>query len=97
MHAIWLATAAVACWINWLISIDSCDCNSGGNEASEVTAEGRIVGRAADVDIIGFVELVGGRIITSTDGAIAIDVDEAGIGSGEVAMTKELFSMLYKA
>ena len=92
-----MATAAVACWINWLISVDSCDCNSGGIETSEVTAEGRLVGRAADVDIIGCVELVGGGIVTSTDGAVAVDVDAAGIGSGEVSTTKELFSALCNA
>ena len=60
-------------------------------------AEGRIVGRAADVDIIGCVELVGGGIVTSTNGTVVVDVDEVGIGSGEVMMTKELFSALCKA
>ena len=91
MCAIWLATAAVACWINWLISVDGCDYNSGGNEASDVTAEGRMVGRAADVGIIGYVELVCGGIVTSTDGAVAVDVDEVGIGCGEVRRQRSYF------
>ena len=60
-------------------------------------AEGRIVGRAADLDVFGCVELVGEGIVTSTDGTVAVNVDEVGIGSGEVVMTKELFYVLCKA
>ena len=48
----------------------SCGCNSGWNETSDVTAVGRIVDMAADVDIIGRVDLRGGGIVDGMDNTV---------------------------
>ena len=69
----------------------------------EATAEGGIVGIAADVEIIGRVEFGGGGIVAGTDDAVAdgydmaVDVDEEHTGGGEVVTIEGVLSALCKA
>ena len=72
------------------------------NEILEATAEGEIVGKAANVKIISCVESGGGEVITGTNDAIMNkydivgDVDEVGISGGVVVTIQQLLPALCK-
>ena len=68
-----------------------------------MTAGGRIIDMAADVDIIGCVEFRGGGIVDGMDNTVVdwhdvvVNVGEVGTGGGVVVTREELWSALHNA